>query len=474
MSTHLLLYRQSGTIFDLPVQPGPTFGDTSAMGTWDNDWTHIVPFGPPTEPYFLLYKKSSGKVFTMPILSAGEYGTASPSSTWETDWEHIVPFSVSGHDYLLLYRASGEVFYLPILPGPKFGASVHLGTWVNDLAHICYFAIEGQPFFLLVRKNGEAFTARISFGQTVFEPGFPAHSGKPSVESPIHTGQWETDWALIRVFTIHGSPYVLFYRTSGEVFISEITLPAITFLPPESQRPSIGQTIPAGTWETDWAEIAPFEIGDLMFGIDRFDIINQKSDSDHADNDSLSLVWAITKATTKEQTIYQKTLMIPGALRSGQSASGPFLTDPFKLAPGDVLTVTAVVSNLGSSKTEEQFTQAVQITKKVVDDLGPLIGVVVASLLGGIGVIGGFEKGKTLTEAFDWAIGGLSDLADLLGIHAGPPNCNGVVLSASWIYGSGDFPAAIGVSSSQQIAGPGKDRCGSAPLTNVVWSILTT
>ena len=119
MSSHFLLYRNDGTIFDLPVEAGPTFGNTAQLGKWDADWTHIRAFGMSGQPYFLLYKQSSGDAFTMPIHTGEEYGVATPCGKWETDWAHMTPFSAGGKDFLLLYRTSGAAFYLPIRSGPS-------------------------------------------------------------------------------------------------------------------------------------------------------------------------------------------------------------------------------------------------------------------------------------------------------------------------------------------------------------------
>lgn len=476
MSSHFLLYRQGGTIFDLPVQGGATFGDTAELGNWDNNWTQIRGFGAPDQPYFLLYKQASGEVFTMPIVTGSQYGGATPFGKWETDWAHLTPFSAGGKDFLLLYRTNGAAFYLPIRPGPSFGSTLALGAWENDWAHIEYFNVYGQGFFLLVRKNGVAFTARIHFGlEGIGAKGAGHVAPGVIVDAPVRLGQWETDWAKIRAFTVLGLPYLLFYRTSGEVFTAPIHLSGTDLMPIAQRTPVVSSTTPRGTWETDWAEIAPFEVTEITFGFDRLDIINQKSDTNHADNDYLSLVWTITQAVTKQQAAYSKTIPIPGALRSGQSVTGRFATDAFKLAAGDILTVTAIVTNFGSSDTDKQLVQAEQITKKIVDDLVPLVAIVVGSILGGpIGPIGGFEKGKTITDAFDWALEGLSDLADSLGLHIGPPNCNGVVLSASWMYGSADFPAVVGVEGSQTVPGEAKSGCGATPSTTLSWSVRST
>ena len=59
--------------------------------------------------------------------------------------------------------------------------------------------------------------------------------------------------------------------------------------------------------------------------------------------------------------------------------------------------------------------------------------------------------------------------------RSGPPGsgCGGneVVLSSSWIYSSSDFPAAVGVAGSQQVGGPAKSGCGTAPSTSLWWSV---
>ena len=107
-----------------------------------------------------------------------------------------------------------------------------------------------------------------------------------------------------------------------------------------------------------------------------------------------------------------------------------------------------------------------------MDDIVPLVAVIVGTILGGaVGPLGGFEKGKQITDVFDWGVQGLSDLADSFGLHIGPANCNGVVANASWIYSSSDFPAVVGVAGSEQVPGEAKSGCGSAPSTVLAWSI---
>jgi hypothetical protein len=62
----------------------------------------------------------------------------------------------------------------------------------------------------------------------------------------------------------------------------------------------------------------------------------------------------------------------------------------------------------------------------------------------------------------------LSDVFDFLGIHFGPANCNGVVLSDTLTFGPGELAQAAGRPASRQYTGPQEnDRCGSAPESTV-------
>ena len=472
MSSHFLLYRNNGDIFDLPILTGAGLGDTSLVGTWDNNWSHIKTLGTPDKHFFLLYKRKTGQVYTMPILGGNEYGVATQKGIWETDWAHIVPFSAGTHQFVLLCRDNGDAFYLAFKDDLTFGATIALGNWGSDVAHMDFLSIEGHQFFLLVKNDGTVSLRRMNYTE------FPTSTAVGKVPTRLHVadvvrvGKWETDWKQIRVFTIKGTTFILFYRNSGEVFTMPVTWPPVNFTPDGVKLPVFHNTRAAGTWEPDWVQIASFEIADVTFGIDRLDIINQKSDTNHTDIDSLSLVWTITRAATKVTQWYTKTITIPGPLTSGQSVAGPFSTDPFKLSPGDLLTVTAVISNLGFTPADQQAAQALTITKKVVDDLGPIIGAIVGGAIGGPGgVIEGFTKGKDISDAFDTAVQGLSDLASSLGIPVGHPDCNGVVLQNSWTYAANDLATAFGLPVPQQITGPEKEGCGHAPVTNLVCSV---
>ena len=92
-----------------------------------------------------------------------------------------------------------------------------------------------------------------------------------------------------------------------------------------------------------------------VFGIDAVTIQNQKADSDHSDNDWLTLTWSVANPITKSVQTFKKTLRVGGVLHSGDVVHGPFATDPIALGDDDILTMTMALVNLGSSDTERSI-----------------------------------------------------------------------------------------------------------------------
>jgi hypothetical protein len=56
----------------------------------------------------------------------------------------------------------------------------------------------------------------------------------------------------------------------------------------------------------------------FVFSVDSVEIQNQKADSDHSDNDYLSLVWTIANTATKNVQTFKKTLRVGGVLHTGE------------------------------------------------------------------------------------------------------------------------------------------------------------
>jgi len=211
---------------------------------------------------------------------------------------------------------------------------------------------------------------------------------------------------------------------------------------------------------------APF-----IFRVNSVDVLTQKSDGDHSDSDWLSFIVTIANPVTKHvRTFAENPHNIAGNAKSGGSFRGA-RTEPFAVEDHEIVSITYLVMNLGSSDAEEQFAQAVQVTNKVVQIAAPAIGAVVGFFFGQPGE--GFEVGKKIADVVDGAIDGLSDVFDFLDIHAGPPNCNGEVLKDTLVYQPGEFARAAGQPASREYTGPqASERCGAAPVTRVTFEVV--
>ncbi|HZS56061.1 MAG TPA: hypothetical protein VFA65_16785 [Bryobacteraceae bacterium] len=209
-----------------------------------------------------------------------------------------------------------------------------------------------------------------------------------------------------------------------------------------------------------------------VFRVDSVDILRQKTDNDHGDSDWLSIMVTVGDPITKNtQTLPAKLHHIEGDIKTGNVIGGPFATDPFTANDSDVVSITYVLMNLGSSDAEEQFAQAVKVTDKIVQVVGPVAGAIIGTFFGATGE--GFQVGEQIAKGVDEAISKLGDLFDVLGIHIGPPNCNGEVLHDSLTFQPGELEKAINQSSSREYTGPQTNsRCGGAPQSRVHFSIV--
>jgi hypothetical protein len=204
----------------------------------------------------------------------------------------------------------------------------------------------------------------------------------------------------------------------------------------------------------------------FLFSVDSIEIHTQKADGDHSDSDWLTIIVAVGDAATKDQTLLSKTIHIGEVIKSGNVLTGPFKTDFFDAKDNDVVVVSYLITNLGSSDIEEQGAQAVKITNKVVSIAGPAIGAAIGLFSGAPGE--GFKIGLQVAEAFGKGIAVLSDVFDFLGLHFGPANCNGEVLRDTLTFLPGELVQAAGRPASRQYTGPqSNERCGSPPESKV-------
>jgi hypothetical protein len=206
---------------------------------------------------------------------------------------------------------------------------------------------------------------------------------------------------------------------------------------------------------------------DYVFMVDSVEIKNQKADNDHSDSDWLTMIVSIGDPVTKNvQTLPPKTIHIEGNIKTGNVINGNFATDSFIAKDSDVVIITYLLMNLGSSRIEDQVAQAGKVTDQVVQIVGPIVGTAVGIFFGQPGE--GFKIGEQIAKGFDTALKALSDIFDFLGIHAGPPNCNGEVVNDVLVFQPGELAQAVGRPASREKTGPQENaRCGGAPVTKV-------
>jgi hypothetical protein len=210
-----------------------------------------------------------------------------------------------------------------------------------------------------------------------------------------------------------------------------------------------------------------------VFKVDSVEIRVQKADNDHSDSDWLSIIVSVGNPITKNvQTFSTQPIHIEGNIKTGNIIAGNFVSNPFIAEDSDLVTVTYLLMNLGSSDAEEQFAQAVKVTNKVVGVVAPIAGAVIGFWL--FGQPGeGFEVGIKISKAVDTVVSTLSDVFDFLGIHIGPPNCNGEVLHDTLTYPPGALAQAVNHPASREYTGPQEEgRCGGAPESKVNFTVL--
>ncbi len=215
-------------------------------------------------------------------------------------------------------------------------------------------------------------------------------------------------------------------------------------------------------------------------------IINQKSDSEHSDNDWLCLVWTIN------DEVFSKTLPLVNTQNSKVIHSGD------KIGPleheiicnnTDVVTVTYSIINLSAYEDwGEQAKQAARFTQEIVNVIGPYYMKAAVAVLGSVGTVltggalavaaaGAFtflfakfpdEIMGYINQAFDDVLTPyLTEVAQLLeAILGGRPNCNGLVLNDTIVF-MPDQPQ-IRQNLTKTYDGPQTNsNCGHRPRTQV-------
>lgn len=267
----LLLYRTTGVTFATAILSGTRIGGphlTNQIGTWDSNWTQLVPFALGGQRFLLWYKQADGSVWMAPLVDDvdgdGLSGVAHAVRTvdlenkpldWGSGWTHVVatvaPFSSS--PFVLLYappdnsgQGGGRNAFLsaPIVSPTQIGNQtvVTLGKGVQDQdwAQIVPFVFDNDHYLLFYnRSTGNAYTAPVMSETQIGDL------------TPI--GTWETDWDLMTSFVIEAGSFLLLYKRNGDAWTTPFS--SSTHVPNPTQ---IGGAGGAGKWETDWALIVPF------------------------------------------------------------------------------------------------------------------------------------------------------------------------------------------------------------------------
>jgi hypothetical protein len=208
------------------------------------------------------------------------------------------------------------------------------------------------------------------------------------------------------------------------------------------------------------------------FNIDSIQVHTQKADSDHSDSDWMTLFITVADPVVKgDVPVRSKMFQLGGSIKTGDTIVGDFRSDLFTAKDTDVVTIGYLVMNLGSSDADQQFAQAVKITNKIVDDVGPIVGAAIGLFVGNPGA--GIELSGKIIEAFDKTVKILGDAFDFLGIHFAPANCNGEVLHDTLTFQPGELDrAANQPPQSKTYKGTqDNDRCGAPPEYVVNFSI---
>jgi hypothetical protein len=158
----------------------------------------LLSFSSGGDPYLMAYRTNAPT--TVAALSGS--GAQTAIGTFDSDWKHIVPFTYQGNPYLLFVRNNGEAATYGVSPsGISNGTNV--GTFDSDWKHIVSFTYDGAPY-LLFTKEGSGWSL-------IYQVSPSGLSGGVAV------GNFDTSWKQIVSFTDGGVPYLLFYREGGQL-----------------------------------------------------------------------------------------------------------------------------------------------------------------------------------------------------------------------------------------------------------------
>jgi hypothetical protein len=229
-------------------------------------------------------------------------------------------------------------------------------------------------------------------------------------------------------------------------------------------------------------------MGKCTVSFERASIINHKSDSDHADNDWLILIWTINNQPA-DVRVFRVTEKETGSDVLWDGSQLGLIVDSIDCEDNATVTLTALVANLSAYDRDKQVEVAATFARDAAAQIASLYIKVGSTVLGiaealGAPAIGIAIAGATVTllnrfhdeliaainKVFDDVLTPslkslVEEVAWLLG---GRPNCNGEVLHDSFVFlpgrGRDDYIHDKIYEGSQT-----NSHCGLSPHTRITW-----
>jgi len=233
-------------------------------------------------------------------------------------------------------------------------------------------------------------------------------------------------------------------------------------------------------------------MGACKLQFEKIEILNKKSDTDHSDNDWLSVVWTVDHHDGSQPAMLQQTFAL--AKQNGDRVldSGDVIAPVEASVPcldTDLVTAVYVITNLGSMDWEAQAKAASQVTQGIAHAVGDIYLKIAEEVLQYLPWVAGNEPVALLGDAMARALEALhgplldlldtifqsiitpliGDIADKLSNLLGHPNCSGEVMRDVAVFPptTAEFKKAMREETYQ---GPQKnDSCGNAQHTRISW-----
>jgi hypothetical protein len=221
-------------------------------------------------------------------------------------------------------------------------------------------------------------------------------------------------------------------------------------------------------------------MGKCILNFDQIEILNQKSDSSHSDNDWMIVVWMIGGEVARKDKIALRNTAGSTALHSGDEIQ-PFSVD-IDCADSDVVSAIYDLVNLGSLDPADQ----IETAGKIAEDIAKMAATVYLKIAeefirynpeiplasvwaDGIQTIAPVIVQSVGAAFEDIIIPGVETAIDLARRLLGVPNCNGDVLHDVAVFPA--FQPLQEISNARVYTASSRSGCGAQAKTSVHWSL---